>query len=97
MRAEITISRPGSTGFAHVFPVQVEIHPDGTYTARAGREVPRMRETTRYGELEWEHTSEIEFAVGDIITLSRHELDECRDFVRETQRLLAQAKEALAI
>ena len=96
MKAEIVIGREGSTGFAHIFPVQVALFEEGGYVARIAKDVPRMRPTTRYGEREWEHTSEMEFNAGDQICLSTHEIEECRGQIAQMTRLIRQTRETLS-
>ena len=95
MRGEILIDRPGATGYAHLIPVQVEFLPDGGYLAKAAQDIRRMRETKRTGEIEWEHTSELEFSRGDLVSLSAHELEEAREFIRQSTLLCQQTRELI--
>lgn len=96
MKTEIFITRLGATGYSHEVRVRVELHDDGGYDARVAEDVPRMHESTRYAEPEWEQTAELEFAIRDRVTLSRAEIAEAKASIGAVQEMITREKGRLA-
>lgn len=95
MKAVFPIFRAGSSGYVYTVEIAAEI-VGKSYRATVLRDVPSMRISSRYGEMEWIPTRATEFRAGERIFLTEPEHLFARTEVNELLSFWEQSKAQLS-